>query len=310
LIVPDKRPLGILYASITALFWGFLPILLKIAVNFIGPATIVWIRFLTAFSILFIIFIVYDPRYLKILKRPPFLLLIASVCLGLNYIGFMQGVHYTSPGITQIIIQLGPVLLALVGVLIYKERLSPRQMLGFVVAGIGFMIFYYNQLTHFLKDQKTFHAGVLFIVLGAISWVIFASIQKKFVQKFPTQQLNLVIYGIPVFMFFPFVEFSQFEGLNISQWTLLIFLGINTLIAYGSLAAALKYIEANKVSIIITLNPIITFVAMFVLDLLDVAWIEPENINFYGFIGAGGVLAGVILAVRKPGRKKTPPEAK
>jgi len=100
------------------------------------------------------------------------------------------------------------------------------------------------------------------------------------------------------------MNFSQFEGLSIIQWILLIFLGINTLIAYGSLAAALKYIEANKVSIIITLNPIITFVAMFVLDLLNVAWIDPENINFYGFIGALAVLAGVILAVRKPASKK------
>jgi len=308
LIDPDKRPLGILYASITAFFWGFLPIFLKIALNFIGPATIVWIRFLTAFSILFMIFILREPGYLKILKRPPFLLLIAAVCLGLNYIGFMQGVHYTSPGITQIIIQLGPVLLALVGVLIYKERLTPRQMLGFAVAGIGFAVFYYNQLSNFLKDPETFHVGVLFIVFGAISWVVFASIQKKFVRDFPAQQLNLVIYGVPVLMFLPFVEFSQFEGLSITQWILLIFLGINTLIAYGSLAAALKYIEANKVSIIITLNPIITFVAMFVLDLLNVTWIEPENISFYGFAGALAVLAGVILAVRKPRKKKNPPQ--
>jgi drug/metabolite transporter (DMT)-like permease len=310
LINPGKRRLGILYASITAFFWGFLPIFLKIAVNFIGPATIVWIRFLTAFSILFMIFIFREPRYLKILKRPPFLLLIAAVCLGLNYIGFMQGVHYTSPGITQIIVQLGPVLLALVGVLIYKERLTPRQMLGFAVAGTGFLVFYYNQLSNFLKDPETFHAGVLFIVSGAICWVVFASIQKKFVQKYPAQQLNLVIYCIPILMFFPFVEFPQFEGLTALQWILLIFLGINTLIAYGSLAAALKYIEANKVSIIITLNPIITFIAMFVLDLLNISWIEPENINIYGFAGALGVLAGVILAVRKPSPKKNPAEAK
>lgn len=304
MIDPGKRRLGILYASITAFFWGFLPIFLKIALNFIGSATIVWFRFLTAFTILLIIFIFREPGYLKILKRPPFLLLIAAVCLGLNYIGFMQGVHYTSPGITQIIIQLGPVLLALVGVLVYKERLTPRQMLGFAVAGIGFFVFYYNQLSNFLKDPETFHVGVLFIVFGAISWVVFASIQKKFVQHYPAQQLNLVIYGIPILMFLPFVEFSQFDGFTIPQWILLIFLGINTLIAYGSLAAALKYLEANKVSIIITLNPIITFVTMFMMDLLNVAWIEPENINFYGFIGALGVLAGVILAVRKPAGKK------
>jgi drug/metabolite transporter (DMT)-like permease len=216
----------------------------------------------------------------------------------------MQGVNFTSPGNTQIIIQLGPVLLALVGVLIYKEKLSRTQMMGFAMAGIGFFIFYYNQLANFLKDRESFNAGVLYIVIGAICWVIFASIQKKFVQKYPAQQLNLVIYGIPVLMFLPFVEFHPFETLNIGQWILLIFLGVNTLVAYGSLAAALKYVEANKVSIIITLNPIITFIAMFILEILDVTWIKPELINFYGFMGALLVLMGAILAVRGSANKK------
>ncbi len=304
MIDPSKRTLGILYASITAFFWGFLPIFLKIAVNFIGPYSIVWIRFLISFSVLFIFFSLHKPGYLKILKRPPLLLLIAAACLGLNYIGFMQGVNFTSPGNTQIIIQLGPVLLALVGVLIYKEKLSRTQMMGFAMAGIGFFVFYYNQLANFLKARESFNAGVLYIVMGAICWVVFASIQKKFVQKYPAQQLNLVIYGIPIIMFLPFVEFSPLETLKMGHWLLLIFLGINTLIAYGSLAAALKYVEANKVSIIITLNPIITFIAMFILEILDVTWIKPELINFYGFMGALLVLMGAILAVRGSGNKK------
>lgn len=301
---PDKRTWGILYAVITALFWGFLPIFLKVAVSFVGPHAIVWMRFLTAFIILFLLFVFHRPSGLKILIRPPLLLVIAAFCLGLNYIGFMQGINYTSPGITQIIIQLGPVLLAIAGVLIFRERLSKRQIIGFLVAGAGFIMFYYNQLASFLKDRESFHAGVLYIVFGAISWVFFASIQKKFVQQYPPQQLNLVIYSIPILMFLPFVGWEAFDGLRFWQWMLLIFLGINTLIAYGSLAAALKYLEANRVSIIITLNPIITFVVMFILDWLNVTWIEPEKINFYSMAGAMAVLTGVILAVRKPSVKK------
>ena len=151
MIDPAKRPLGILYASITAFLWGFLPIALKVAVSFIGPHSIVWIRFLVAFFILLIIFSIKKPAGLSILLRPPITLIAAAVCLGFNYLGFMKGIHYTSPGNTQIIVQLGPILLAVVGVIIFKEKLSKRQLAGFLLAGIGFIVFYYNQLSGFLK---------------------------------------------------------------------------------------------------------------------------------------------------------------
>jgi drug/metabolite transporter (DMT)-like permease len=303
LIDPNKRYLGIIFAGITALLWGFLAIALKVAVNIIGPYSIVWIRFLIAFMVLLTFFSFRRPNYLYILKRPPAILLVAAFCLGLNYIGFMQGIRLTSPGNTQILIQLGPVLLALVGVVIFKEKLSLRQMSGFFIAGIGFIMFYYNQLSGFIKDQDAFNSGVLYTLFGAICWVIFAGFQKKLVQKWPAQQLNLVVYGIPVLMFFPFAEYSSLIRLNTAHWILLIFLGANTLIAYGSLAAAFKYLEAYKVSIIITLNPIITFIAMAVLNSLNVSWIQPEVISFYGYAGALMVLTGAILAVKKSGRR-------
>jgi len=295
--------LGILYASLTAFLWGFLAIALKVALNFVGPHAIVWVRFIIAFTILLLFFSFRNPGFLKILKRPPIILLVAAFCLGLNYIGFMQGIRYTSPGNTQIIIQLGPVLLAIVGVIIYKEKLSLRQMSGFAIAGIGFVVFYYNQLANFLKDEDSFNIGVLYTLSGAVCWVIYAAFQKKLVQTWPAQQLNLVIYGLPVLMFFPYVEFSSLEGLHFGHWLLLIFLGINTLVAYGSLTVAFKYLEANKVSIIITLNPIITFIAMSVLDRLNVNWIKPEVINIYGYMGALMVLSGAVLAVKKSGNK-------
>ena len=305
LIDPSKRHLGILYASITAILWGFLAILLKITVAFLSPHTIVWFRFLIAFTVLFIFFSIQNPGYLKIIRKPPIILLIAAFCLGLNYIGFMLGIHFTSPGNTQIIIQLGPILLAITGVVIYKESLSLKQLVGFGVAGVGFLIFYSNQFGNLLKDKGTFNTGVLYTVLGAICWVIYASIQKKLVQKWPAQQLNLIIYGIPVIMFFPFVEFSGFEDLKIWQWGLLIFLGINTLIAYGSLTASFKYIEANKVSIIITLNPIITFILMAILETANINWIKPEVISFYGILGGILVLSGAVLAVIKSSKKSS-----
>ena len=74
---------------------------------------------------------------------------------------------------------------------------------------------------------------------------------------------------------------------------------MNTLIAYSSLAMALRYTEANKVSIIILLNPVITFIVMGILSKLDVSWINSERFSVYSLAGAAIVFTGAILVVKK-----------
>ena len=54
------------------------------------------------------------------------------------------------------------------------------------------------------------------------------------------------------------------------------FLGLNTLFAYGLLSLAIQYMEANKVSVIIILNPILTFVLMAIISHTGATWISHE----------------------------------
>ena len=303
MINPETRYIGIIYAVITAFFWGFLAIALKVAVGIIGPYNIVWFRFTMAFSVLFLYFLLRNKSRLNIIRKPPFILIIAAVCVGLNYIGFMQGINYSSPGNAQILIQTGPIMLALVGVIIFKEKLSRIQYTGFLLAGIGLYIFYSYQIENLIFERTHFDLGVLFTLSAAICWVIYASLQKTLVQKFPPQQLNLIIYGIPILMYLPLVDFPAFAELSLENWLLLIFLGLNTLIAYGSLAESFKYVEANKVSIIITLNPVITFILISILTEMNISWVNSENLSIFGFLGGSMVLLGAILAIRQPGRQ-------
>jgi drug/metabolite transporter (DMT)-like permease len=100
----SKHSLGVLYAVITAMFWGVLSIALKIAVSRVDPATIVWFRFMMAFIPLFIWVSFREKQHLKILVRPPWLLVIATLMLSFNYLGFNLGVRFTSPGNAQIFI--------------------------------------------------------------------------------------------------------------------------------------------------------------------------------------------------------------
>lgn len=302
----DHRLKGVIFASITAFFWGFLAIALKVATGIMDPLTIVWFRFVVAFSILLVYFSIRKPEYLKILGNPPLYIIIASLGLGINYLAFLYGLKLTSPATAQIIIQVGPIFLGIVGLIFFREKISTRQAMGFVVAGIGMFIFYRQSLSGKGQNEEMFNMGILWIVVAAMAWVTYATLQKILVKKYPAQQLNLFLFALPIVLFLPFIQPSGFLHLSVGNWLLLIYLGLNTLIAYGSLAVAFKYLEANKVSVIITMNPIITFVLMGILTYLEVSWIEPEIFTTRGIVAAILVISGAIMAVAfaKPTQKK------
>jgi drug/metabolite transporter (DMT)-like permease len=104
--------------------------------------------------------------------------------------------------------------------------------------------------------------------------------------------------------FLPLAQFSRFAGLSGGDWILLFYLGANTVLAYGSLALAIKFTQANRVSVIITLNPIITFVSMAILSSMEVSWIEAEDFSVLSIVGAVMVLIGAIVVIMAGARRK------
>ena len=289
---------GILFASTTAFFWGFLAIALKIGTYEFQTVTIVWFRFTFAFIVLFLFYLKTDRSKLKILLHPPLLLIIAALGLALNYFGYTKGVEHTSPSTAQVIIQFGPILLGVVGLVFFKEKINLRQASGFGVAFIGLALFYYNQVSKVLEsDIDVFNTGFIWVIIAALAWLSYASLQKVLVRKYDAQMLNLVIFGLPALIYTPFLDLNDFQGISTSSWALLIFLGANTIIAYGSLAMAFKYIDVNKVSVIITLNPIITFITMSILFQMQVSWIETQRMGFNTWAGASLVIFGALMVV-------------
>jgi drug/metabolite transporter (DMT)-like permease len=116
----------------------------------------------------------------------------------------------------------------------------------------------------------------------------------------------LYIYGICSILFLPGAKIAGFAGLDIWGWLLVIFLGLNTLIAYGAVALAFKHLEANKVSVILTMNPIITFGIMYLFYFFDVQLIAFEHFTIKGIIGAIIALSGsafVIFFTRQRAQK-------
>ncbi|MBN1986038.1 MAG: DMT family transporter [Prolixibacteraceae bacterium] len=296
---------GIIYASITAFFWGFLAIALKVAVREVEPVTIVWFRFSVAFVMLSVWQLAKNQSSFRILKRPPLLLILAGVALSWNYLGYMMGIHYTTPSNAQLFIQTGPIILAVAGLVFFREKLKRNQIIGFSIAIIGFMFFYRDQLSAFFESQEKYNLGVLLTISGAVAWATYAVSQKQLVTKYSAESLNLFLFGFPALIYLPFTDLTPLLHLHWTWWLLMIFLGANTFIAYSCLALALKYLEANKVSVIIIVNPMITFITMGILTELNVNWVAHERFSIITILGAVLVFAGAVLVVKRQRKNKT-----
>ena len=236
---------GLIYTLITVAMWGVLAIALKVAVKVIDSPTIVWFRFSLAFTGMALWAAFTEPKALKILYQPSLILVVSTLMLAWNYIGFMLGVQYTSPGNAQIAVQTGQILLAIFGIIFFKERLTLLQGIGFLLTLLGFWIFYQQHITVANEDTSQYTKGILFTVSGALTWAIYAAMQKKLVLQHPVTTLNIFIFGLPVLLYLPFANFSSLTHLSLGYWLLLIFLGANTLISYVCLSLALKYMEAG-----------------------------------------------------------------
>jgi drug/metabolite transporter (DMT)-like permease len=170
-------------------------------------------------------------------------------------------------------------------------------------------LFYSEQLADMAGAGEHFTRGMFLVLGGGISWAIFATLQKVLVKTFRPNQLNLFIYGFNSLVLIPLASFPSLEGMPATRWFILVYLGLNTVLAYGSLALAIKFTEATRVSVIITLNPLITFITMAILTRMEVTWVAPETFSILAFLGALTVLAGAILVIRAGWNKKEGPRS-
>jgi len=288
---------GLTYAATTALLWGFLPILMKIALQEFSAGSIVWFRFTFAFGVLFLILKFQKQQPGSIIMSPPGFGILAGILLAANYFYFLKGVDSSSPSNAGILIQIAPVMLVILGVVLFKERFHWKQGVGLAIAVVGFVFFYRDQSRQWGSEAYT--ETSVYMVAAAVLWAVYMACQKKLSVTYKAQNLNLLVYGIAALVLIPTAVWSDFNNPHFGSWVLMIFLGVNTLLAYGCLAEAVNYIPLWLISVVVTLNPFITLIAMQVLSVVSPGWVEPEVIGLWGYIGASIAIFGVVTVIRK-----------
>ena len=287
---------GILLSLVTALLWGVLPIFLKITLQGFHAGTISWFRFVFAFLLLAGILQWKEHKPLDILRKPPWMGIVGGACLSANYYWVTVAVDLSGPSNMAVLIQTASIFLVLVGVFVFHEHLTLRQVLGMFVAGVGLFLFYHDQQSRILETGDYFYANFL-IVLAALVWVGYMVSQKFLSRQYGAQSLNLLVYAVATLTLIGGVEWADFTRAGLTAWLSLIFCGFNTLLAYGTLAEAVKYIPLALISVIISLNPLITLWGMKILPQIGFAGLQADPVGSLGYFGGVGAVTGVVLVV-------------
>ena len=289
---------GILLSVVTALLWGVLPIILKVSLQGFTIGTIAWFRFSLAFLLLGIFLQFKGNRPLNILRKPPWMGVFGGLCLTANYYWVTLGVEISGPSNMAVLIQTASVFLVLAGVFVFRERLTSRQIMGMFVVSAGLGLFFFDQQSRVAMSSDYYFADFL-IIMAAMVWVGYMISQKFLSREHGAQSLNFLVYTVATVTLVGSVEWSEFASAGFNAWWALVFCGFNTLVAYGALAEAVKYIPLALISVIISLNPLVTLIGMEILPAMGFANLQPDPIGMVGYIGGAIAVTGVALVVYK-----------
>ena len=293
---------GLLLALLTALLWGILPVKLKQVLQVMDPVTVTWYRLAVSGGLLFAWLAASRrlPKFSSLGRKGIGLVALATCGLLGNYVLYLIGLRMLSPGTAQLVVQVGPVLLLIASVFVFKERFSLGQGVGLIVLVAGFGLFFNQRLEELLTSLGVYTTGVLTILLATSIWVFYALSQKQLLTVWHSQQVMMVIYLSCALLLTPWVHPLEALQLNPLQGWLLLACCLNTLVAYGAFAEALAHWEASRVSATLALTPLVTLVAVALAAWLWPDYVQAEVLNPLGYFGAIVVVVGSAVVALSP----------
>ena len=288
--------LGFLFALITAMAWGSLPIALKQVLSVMTPQTIVWYRFIVAFLALFIL-LAYKKKLPQFLKGGQFIWLVVIGVIGLsgNFFLFNSSLKFIDPSSAQIFIHFSSFGMLICGLFVFKEKLGLHQKIGLALLLVGLVLFFNDKLGGF-QGESRYLTGVLLSLAGSLIWVAYGMAQKLMLRRFSSPQILLMIYFGCLLVFTPVAEFSQVRELSPLAFGCLTYCCLNTLFGYGAYAEALNRWEVSKVSVVITLVPLFTILFAHLAHYASPDNFVAPELNMISYIGAFVVVCGAILS--------------
>ncbi|MCL4781579.1 MAG: DMT family transporter [Bryobacterales bacterium] len=297
-ITSGRWKLGLALSLITAALWGSLPIALKILLTDMQAQTVVWYRFSVA-AVLLGAGLAWrrDLRPAWPRGRTVWgLLAVASLGFSANNVLFVAGLGYVTATAGQVVIQLAPMLLLLGSVAIFKERFGGAQIAGLFLLLGGILLFFHERVGELLGNFTGYALGIVLVVLAAFAWAFYALAQKQLLANYGSAGLMWMLYASGAVLLFPLAHPAQLAALDATQTVALLYCAILTVLGYGAFAEALAHWEASRVSAVVAVTPLLTWLINRMASILMPSYVKADHLSAWSLLGAALVTVGCAFA--------------
>jgi drug/metabolite transporter (DMT)-like permease len=216
---------------------------------------------------------------------------IGLLWFGVYNVALNAGERRLDAGTAAMLIQLSPVLVAVLAAVFLKERATPALGVGLLVAFAGVVLIATATSGHGDRDP----VGVLLCLVSAAAYAVSLILQKPLVSRLPAIEVTWVACTVGAVACLPFAGdlLHDAGAASAADVGWVVFLGVfPTAIAFSTYAFALSKMSAGSLSVTTYLVPPITV-------LLSWAFLA-EAPPAMAYVGGALALAGVALARRRP----------
>ncbi|MBN2387707.1 MAG: DMT family transporter [Anaerolineales bacterium] len=279
--------------------WGASFVATKIALRYIPPVTVAWLRFTIGVTILGAA-VGLRRQWQRI--QPGDLLSFALLgFLGVAFHTWLQavGLQTARATTTSWIVASIPIFIALLGWIFLHERLHWTQVLGIALAALGVVLVISGGAPGGLFSGQCATSGDLLILLSAPNWAVFTVLSRRALQNTPAALMLFYVMAFGwAFLSGLFVVQGGWAGLPamaLDGWLGIAFLGaFCSGLAYIFWYDALKVLPAARTGAFLYLEPLFTLVVA--------AAVLGEEFLLATSLGGLAILLGVWLTNRTRNR--------
>lgn len=275
----------------TIVVWGIGPVFLRSLSLDLGPSDHLAIRYAIVTALYVLGLAIFGGWRIDREDWPRLLVISLIGMLGYN-LGSAFGFAYVSAGIGSLIIGTQPLLIALMGTLIAKERLTPAAVFGLIVGFLGVVLLVWQDLS-VSTDGAGFLIGCGLVFLCGLAWAIYVVVSKPLIQKYGSFSITAMSISICSAVMVPMLgrpsTLDTVAAMSTRSWLELGYIAIiSTMIASVTWNWAASRMRAAASGAFLYLIPIIG-VAAGVLIL-------KEHLTWGMAMGGALILAGVAIA--------------
>lgn len=225
---------------------------------------------------------------------------IGVLWFGIYNVALNEGERHLDAGTAAMLIQLSPVLIAVLAALFLRERFTVWLGTGLAVAFAGVVLIATSGPAEGGRDL----VGIGLCLLAALVYSISLIVQKPLVSTLPAAQVTWLACTVGMVVCLPFAPalVSEVADAPASASLWLAYLGVfPTAIAFTTYAYALRHMKAGQLAVTTYLVPPITIV----MGLVFLGEAPPG----LAYVGGAVALAGVWLARRQPAVLAPPAES-